>query len=110
MLSYATLTSNELSRLTTEELFTLPISIGLTEFVTDLLDRRRPITNGGNPHRFMELVGGQEILYQFYEPDANTTRELYYYNTRTNILYKRIEVTNPGTNRRYSIWKQISEC
>lgn len=82
----------------------------MTSFETDLLARRnnQPL-GGGNPNRFIELAGGSDILYQHYEPDPNTTREKFYYNTRTNALHKRIDTTNIDTRRAQSIWKQVSE-
>jgi hypothetical protein len=82
----------------------------MTGFETDLLARRanQPLS-GGNPNRFIELVGGSDILYQHYEPDPNTTRGKYYYNTRLNILFKRLEVNNASSDTSESIWKQVSE-
>lgn len=64
---------------------------------------------GGNPNRFIELMGGFDVLYSFYEPDPNTTRETHYYNTRLNALFLRIEVTDPTTGKKRSIWKMISQ-
>ena len=84
--------------------------IKMTGFTQDVLDRRGKATVGGNPHRFIELVGGREVLYQSHEPDPATTREFFYYNTRNNMLFKRVETTNPITNKKKSLWLAISEC
>jgi hypothetical protein len=65
---------------------------------------------GGNPARFVELVGGREVLYTFLEPDAETTRETHWYDTRQNVLYKRVEAINPRTNKTSKFWKAVSSC
>jgi len=56
---------------------------------------------GGNPHNFLELVGAAHIPMSFYEPDPGTFRHEYYYNTRQNRLYKKIN-TEPKP-----VWKII---
>lgn len=66
-----------------------------SQFLTDLFNRRGKPSIGANPQRFIELAGGQEVFYNFFEPDANTWRDPYYYNTRLNVLYKNVEATNP---------------
>ena len=44
---------------------------------------------GGNPHQFVELLGGKLVEMVAYQPDPLTFRDEYYYNTMTNHLYKR---------------------
>lgn len=45
---------------------------------------------GGNPTRFIELVGGRFVPIMFYPPDPSTFRDEFYYNARLNRLYKKI--------------------
>ena len=76
---------------------------------SDITERRGKITPGGNPVRFMELAGAIEVLHQFWTPDPNTTRETYFYNTRTNKLYKRHDVINHLNGESSRVWKLVSE-
>jgi len=55
-----------------------------------ILSRNQDPAVTGNPNRFLELYGNELIPVEFYEPDASTFRSEYYYNTRENILYKKI--------------------
>ncbi len=73
-------------------------------FLRDLYQRRlRGIREpGGNPHRFLELFGGEEIETFFFEPDANTYRFEYYYNSRENKLKKKFK------NGQLYAWKSIN--
>jgi hypothetical protein len=72
-------------------------------FFEDLLDRRaRGIREpGGNPHWFIELLGGEEVSFQFYEPDPKTFRDDYYYNSRDNRLYAK------GRSGPVYFWKSV---
>lgn len=45
---------------------------------------------GGNPARFIELVGGRFVPIMFYPPDPITFRDEFYYNARLNRLFKKI--------------------
>jgi hypothetical protein len=58
-------------------------------FLEQLRDRlmRGPNKPGGNPHWFLELFGAKEVINMYYEPDPNTFRYPYYYNTRENRMY-----------------------
>jgi len=76
---------------------------------SEITENRGKITPGGNPSRFMELMDAIEVLYQFWEPDPNTTRESYFYNTRTNKLYKRHGVINHLDSVGSKVWKLVSE-
>lgn len=76
---------------------------------SDLSDRRGNITSGGNPINFMELSGAIVPLFQFWVPDPNTTREIYFYNTRVNKLYKRHDVVNHLDGVKSRVWKLVSE-
>lgn len=78
--------------------------------LSDLAEKRGRIFPGGNSNRFVELVGGRDIIYSFCEINPQTARNDYYYNTRTNTLYKLVKVTNKGTGKTDAYWKQVSEC
>jgi hypothetical protein len=60
--------------------------------VGNILAHRGDPTIGYNPHRFIELYGGELIPVSNYEPDPQTSRYDYYYNSRTNQLFKRIKI------------------
>lgn len=75
----------------------------LEDFLEDLFDRRGPSTMGGNPHRFVELFGGEIVSFSITEPDPQTFRGAYYYNTRQNRLFKKVTVGQAP------FWKRISE-
>ncbi len=62
-------------------------------------------TTGYNPHRWVEQYGGEIVPYQNYAPDPITFRSQYYYNTRTNQLFKK-EIIGGGT---FAVWKTVSE-
>lgn len=78
--------------------------------IDDLFARRKPITTGGNPINFVELVGGKDILYLWYQPDPITTRDQFWYDTRNNILYRKFKIKEPVTGGDTFYWRQISEC
>jgi hypothetical protein len=78
-------------------------------FLEDLFARRAPINVGGNPHRFIELVGGREVPLISYEPDPVTFRDKYYYNTRLNSLFLKVEAFNPCKDRKVFYWKKVNE-
>lgn len=58
---------------------------------------------GGNPHQFIELYGGEIVECYFHEPDPQTYREDYYYNSRLNRLFKKVQTET------VPYWKGISE-
>jgi len=72
------------------------------EFLSDIISKRNlhPL-GGGNPHRFVELVGGKFAEQLHYEPDPETFRDQFYYNTRLNRLYKKLK-TKPKP-----VWKSV---
>jgi len=75
-----------------------------------LQQRRGRPGGGGNPSRFIELVGGEEVLMQSYEPDPVTARVPYYYNTRLNKLFKRMHSISPVSQKMTYFWQNITEC
>ena len=74
----------------------------------EIFKYRDPITEGGNPTNFVELVGGQSVYLSFIQPDPNTFREPYYYNTRLNQLFLKETGVNPFNNLPISYWRLIS--
>jgi hypothetical protein len=56
---------------------------------------------GGLPLQFMELRGAHFVDQLFYEPDPVTFRSQFYYNTRINKLFKKIN------SRPRPVWKQV---
>lgn len=74
--------------------------------VRDIHNRRGDSTIGYNPHRFVELYGGEMVPISNYEPDPSTFRNLYYYNSRMNRLFKRIEIKGDRVSAYY--WKSVT--
>jgi len=71
-------------------------------FVANVVSRRasEPL-GGGLPLRFMELRGAHFVDQLFYEPDPVTFRSQFYYNTRINKLFKKIN------SKPRPVWKQV---
>jgi len=73
--------------------------------IIEIMERRLDIVGagnsmvGGNPHRFMELYGGEAVEIWSYAPDPTTFRGIFYYNAVENRLYKKFGI--PPT------WKMI---
>lgn len=79
-------------------------------FLQDLIGRRQDITVGTNAiNTSVELNGGRMIEIYENEPDPNTFRDSYYYNSKLNRLYKRTEIFK---NRKHGIirakWTTVS--
>lgn len=70
---------------------------------------RKNILPSSNPHRFIELIGGREVKMLFFEPDPETFRDDFYYNSRRNVLYKKIKAIDPSSNMVDFYWKKSSE-
>jgi formylmethanofuran dehydrogenase subunit C len=76
-------------------------------FLEDLMIRRGAITVSGNANRFgIEMYGGHVVEMTPFEPDASTYRNWYYYNTSSNILKRKMIVSNKPVVVAY--WKQVS--
>jgi hypothetical protein len=76
-------------------------------FLADLMNRRGAATVSGNANRLgIELNGGYIVEMTPYEPDANTYRQSYYYNTVTNSLMRKVIVETKPVVVAY--WKRIS--
>lgn len=60
-----------------------------------------PLIGGGNPLNFVELKNGKMVTELFYEPDPETFRDQFYYNSRLNRLYKKLDV------KPKKVWKLV---
>jgi hypothetical protein len=60
-----------------------------SDFIADILNRRNKASIGGDTVWFLELNGATVINPTPFEPDPNTHRQEYYYNSADNIMYKR---------------------
>ena len=60
-----------------------------SDFIADILNRRNKSSIGGDTVWFLELNGATVINPTPFEPDPNTHRQEYYYNSIDNIMYKR---------------------
>lgn len=70
-----------------------------------IIDTRNAAVGVGTiPYRFIELFGGRPVVISFYEPDPNTSRSEFYYNSRENQLFKRCQARN-----RF-FWKPVGDC
>jgi len=76
------------------------------DFLNDLVNRRNVNYNKGDTIRYLELFGATIIEPIEFEPDPNTHRSDYYYNSSNNVLYKR--VSQIVDNFKVSHWKPIS--
>ena len=63
---------------------------------------RGKITTGGNPLNFIELYDGTLVDISLNEPDPNTHRGDYYYNSRLNKLYRKLL-----TKENKYVWKHL---
>ncbi|MBD3407288.1 MAG: hypothetical protein GF411_14315 [Candidatus Lokiarchaeota archaeon] len=71
----------------------------------DIMERRNVASTfpeGGLPHRFIELLGGEIVEVTAFEPDARTSDMDFYYNARDNVLYKRIK-------SRFPHWMRVTD-
>ena len=86
----------------------MPSICGIYGFLEDLAARRGLITVGNNPLRLgVELSGGKMVCTTSFEPDPTTFRDEYYYNVRTNALYKKVIVSHCD-GMIVAFWKQAS--
>jgi len=58
----------------------------------------------GHTHNFITLFNGKPVELSFYQPDPNTFRDDYYYNSRENQLFKKILAGDQF------VWKPIGDC
>ena len=65
----------------------------------DILEKRSVETTysiGGNPHTFIELYNGNIVPMLSNEPDVDSYRNKYYYNSTNNMLYVKCSVWVPN--------------
>ena len=68
----------------------------------DIIRHRGRPTVGHNPLRFIELYGAELVPLQFHEPDPTTFRSEYYYNSRQNVLFRKLNTSDGRV-----VWKRI---
>jgi hypothetical protein len=76
----------------------------MTPFEEIMANRPRSGNAHGLSHNFITLFGGQPTQIMFYEPDAISFHGNYYYNARTNQLFRKIATPD---NR--AVWKSVGE-
>lgn len=80
----------------------------MNEFLSNLFDKRSISSAGTNNVREVELYGAHIVDPLPYEPDPKTYRHSYYYNSKTNILYRRIVHKRIGQTVVIASWNRIS--
>ena len=65
--------------------------------------RGKSTSFSGVSHNFITLFGGKPTELIFYEPDPNTYRDNFYYNTRENRLFKKMKAGD------LFVWKDVGE-
>jgi len=78
------------------------------EWLLDLFARRGVVDNSSDTIRFVELYKGKVLEPTAFEPDPVTCRDDYYYNAKTNLLYKRIITKKEGSLITNAHWKRVS--
>lgn len=86
--------------------YILEISVSIFD---EIMSNRGYPSQGYNPQRWVELVDGEEVPMMFHEPDPQTHRTKYYYNSRTNQLKKKIETAHPLTGADVIYWKTVND-
>jgi hypothetical protein len=71
------------------------------DFIGEVISRRGTPRGQGFSHNFVELFGGMPVILTPHEPDPNTFREGFYYNTRENRLFKKLRLGNQF------VWKPV---
>lgn len=62
---------------------------------------------GYNTQTWIELFGGTPVEITSVEPDPQSAKHTYYYNSRLNVLFKRVFASGPRANQ--YIWKRVSQ-
>lgn len=79
----------------------------MSNILEDIARYRGNPSTGWNPLTHMELDGRTPVEISSYEPDPQTSHVSYYYNSRLNILYKKMFVSKPSAS--YYVWKRVSQ-
>lgn len=70
-----------------------------------------PRQRGYNPHRFVEMVGGEIVETLNYEPSASTYRHEYYYNVVNQTLFvRKWIVRKPKEGILIATWHPVSNA
>jgi hypothetical protein len=106
-LDFFTLTLDELEGMTLNQYYELILGqLPQATTVRDIRTRRINGDSGNNPARFVELLGGKLAPVSNYEPDPQTSRIDYYYNTRINKLFRRAKIEGEDVDVFY--WKSAA--
>lgn len=81
----------------------------MASFFDELLGIRGFPSSGTNSVRFVEMNGGMMVPISFWEPGADTSRDEYYYNSRVNVLFKRVGAVHPVSGVMKYYWKRVSD-
>jgi hypothetical protein len=65
-----------------------------SDFLTDILNRRRLNYSRGDCVWFLEKHGAHIVQPTAFEPDPETHRSDYYYNAIENVLYRKNKATD----------------
>jgi hypothetical protein len=76
----------------------------MTPFEEIMAARPRAGNAHGLSHNFITLYGGKPIEIIFYEPDPASFHGEFYYNARSNQLFKKLATPD---NR--IVWKSVGE-
>lgn len=75
----------------------------------DIAKYRSNPSPGGLPLIMVERLGGKPVPLSNVDVDPMTFREEYYYNTRRNILYRKVDAPATGCPSNVNkVWKPIS--
>lgn len=77
-------------------------------WLLDLLSKKGTTEESFDTVRFVELQKGQVLEPTAFEPDPVSHRNDYYYNAKTNILYKKIITKRIGLLITNAHWKRVS--
>jgi hypothetical protein len=77
-------------------------------WLLDLLSKKGTTEESFDTVRFVELQKGQVLEPTAFEPDPVSHRNDYYYNAKTNILYKKIITKRTGLLITNAHWKRVS--
>ena len=77
----------------------------MSDTLADILNRRKAIsgnTNQNNTFWWLEKHGASICEATQFEPDPNTYRHDYYFNTKDNALFRKLNL-----NGEKSVWKRL---
>ena len=76
----------------------------------DVIQFRGTPSVGGQPLVWIEMLDGSPVPIEAWEPDPNTFHSGFYYNSRSNVLFKRVKANEGACSiREEYVWKRISE-